>query len=245
MIDGSQIEWVGDHEYVTVDGISTRILRLDKVISASSPESTSSTSTMSLILPKFVPQPVGILVSQIIDTESLAMDLHEHPEQDPAILGSAVVRDHLTLFLDMHRLAEKLFGKAASLPAFVNPTVQAKRLLLIDDTAFFREVVKRYLVAEGLEVETAIHGIEGLAQLEVGPKFDLIVSDIEMPVMDGWEFAREARRRGISTPMLALTSLSGMQYETKAKECGFDAYETKLDHSRLLKKICALLSGQA
>ncbi len=94
-------------------------------------------------------------------------------------------------------------------------------------------MVKRYLTAEGYEVETAANGERGLAALAAGSQFDLIVSDIEMPVMDGWEFAREARRRGIETPMLALTSLSGVANEIKAKECGYDSFEVKLDHDRL------------
>src|SRR5690606_17025101 len=114
-------------------------------------------------------------------------------------------------------------------PGFRNSSGLARRILLIDDTAFFREVVRRYLEAEGHEIATAIHGEDGLAQLAEGRRFDLIVSDIEMPVMDGWEFAREARRRGIRTPMLALTSLSGTQYESRARECGYDSYEVKLD----------------
>ena len=81
-------------------------------------------------------------------------------------------------------------------------------------------MVKRYLTAEGHEIETAVNGEEGLARLAAGRPFDLIVSDIEMPVMDGWEFAREVRRRGVTTPMLALTSLSGVAYEIKARDCG-------------------------
>lgn len=243
LIDHGRIERVGENEYVTVDGVSTRILRLDKVVNVSAQESVPSGGQLSLLLPKFVPQAVGIIVSRIVDTESLAVELQQHPEQDPEILGSAIVRGRLTLFLDMHRLTQKFFGT----PEFVHtvPSSSAKhrkRLLLVDDTAFFREVVKRYLVAEGLEVDTAIHGADGLAKIASGGVFDLIVSDIEMPVMDGWEFAREARRRGVTTPMLALTSLSGEQYESKARECGYDGYETKLDHSRLLRKVGALLS---
>ncbi len=237
-----QIEHFGGHEYVTINGVSTRVLRLNTVIHASALE--SDTTLMSLILPKFVSQPMGILVSRIVDTESLALDLQQHSDQDPAVVGSAIVRGRLTLFLDMHRLSEKLFrisGAANPVPA--NSSRRSKRLLLIDDTAFFREVVKRYLSAEGHEIATAIHGEDGLAQLAAGRKFDLIVSDIEMPVMDGWEFAREARRRGIKTPMLALTSLSGVQYETKAKQCGYDSYEVKLDHDRLVRKVAALLAA--
>lgn len=243
MISKDRVERVGDYEYVTVDGVSTRILRLDKVINASAPtESVDSAARMSLILPKFVPQPMGILVSRIVDTESLSIELQAHPEQNQSILGSAVVRNRLTLFLDMHRLTRNLFGsEMAQAPEQVSAK-RPKRLLLIDDTAFFREIVKRYLAAEGHDVVTAIHGEDGLAKLGATQGFDLIVSDIEMPVMDGWEFAREARRRGISTPILALTSLSGTHYEAKAKDCGFDGFEVKLDHDRLVRKVAQLLA---
>jgi two-component system chemotaxis sensor kinase CheA len=248
MIDGDRVERVGDLEYVTVDGVSMRILRLDRLLSVSSPAPSmaGSAATMSLILPKFGQQPVAILVSRIVDTESLAIELQEHPEQDQGILGSAIVRGRLTLFLDMHRLTQKLFGQPLSARAGGPASARGpRRLLLIDDTPFFREVVKRYLVAEGHEVETAINGEDALKQLAKGREFDLIVSDIEMPVMDGWEFAREARRRGIKTPMLALTSLAGIPYEIKAKDCGYDSYEVKLDHDRLVRKVGNLLAAQA
>ena len=240
MVSNRQFERVGEFEYVTVDGVSTRILRLNQVINVSAPE--CDTSLMSLILPKFVPQPMGILVSQIVDTESLALDLQQFSDDEQGILGSAIVRDRLTLFLDMHRISEKLFGISRTTEQLAKRSTQrTKRLLLIDETAFFREVVKRYLTAEGYEIETAIHGEDGLAKLVPGADFDLIVSDIEMPVMDGWEFAREVRRREIKTPMLALTSLSGTEYEVKAKDCGYDSFEVKIDHDRLVRKVASML----
>ena len=243
MVSQDRIERIGDHEYVKVDNVSVRILRLDHVINASPLE--TDAPLMSLILPKFVSNPIGILASRIVDTESLALELQQHADQDQGILGSATVRGRLTLFLDMHRLGEKLFGiLPAARQAPPNSSHRAKRLLLIDDTAFFREVVKRYLIAEGYEIVTAIHGEDGLDQLSSDREFDLIVTDIEMPVMDGWEFAHEVRRRGIKTPMLALTSLSGGQYESKARECGFDGYEVKLDHDRLVRKVAKMLTAQ-
>jgi two-component system chemotaxis sensor kinase CheA len=247
MVGRDRVERVGEHEYVTVDGVSMRILRLDKVINVSAPEEASaeSDSQMSLILPKFGDQAMAIVVSRIVDTESLLVDLQEHPEQDRGILGSAVVRGRLTLFLDIHRLSQKMYGKSLPVPAGAASTQRPRRLLLIDDTPFFREVVKRYLMAEGHEVETAVNGEDALEQLAKDRKFDLIVSDIEMPVMDGWEFAREARRRGVKTPMLALTSLSGVPYEVKAKDCGYDSYEVKLDHDRLVRKVGHMLAVQA
>jgi two-component system chemotaxis sensor kinase CheA len=247
MFDRDRIECVGDHEYVTLEGLSMRLLRLEKVMNVSAPQPSPADSAgqVALILPKFVTQPTAILATRIVDTDSLAIDLQPHPEHDEGILGSAVVRGRMTLFVDIHRLTQRLFG---TLPATSAPAAgggnQPKRLLLIDDTPFFLEVVKRYLAAEGHQIETAVNGEEGLARLETGPPFDLIVSDIEMPVMDGWAFAREARRRGIKTPMLALTGLSGVSFELKARDCGFDSYEVKLDHDRLVRKVEHLLVSQ-
>jgi two-component system chemotaxis sensor kinase CheA len=247
MVGLDRIERVGDHEYVTVDGVSMRLLRLDKVINVSAPEPppTDSVPQVPLILPKFVTQAMAILVTRIVDTESLSVDLQAHPEQDQGILGSAVVRGRMTLFVDTHRLTQRLFGTACmDAPPASGRGKQPKRLLLIDDTPFFLEVVKRYLTAEGHEVETAVNGEDGLARLSAGRPYDLIVSDIEMPVMDGWDFAREVRRRGVTTPMLALTSLSGVAYEIKARDCGYDSYEVKLDHDRLVRKVGSLLVAQ-
>jgi two-component system chemotaxis sensor kinase CheA len=247
MVTADRIERVRDHEYVTVDGVSMRILRLDQVIrvSAPGPSRGDSASQVPLILPKFVPQPIAILVSRIVDTESLSVALQAHTEHDQGILGSAVVRGRMTLFLDMHRLTQSFLGTPAKpITSAPGAARRPRRLLLIDDTPFFLEVVKRYLTAEGHEIETAANGEEGLARLAAAQPFDLIVSDIEMPVMDGWEFARAVRRRGVETPMLALTSLSGPGYEIKARDCGYNSYEVKLDHDRLIRKVASLLTAQ-
>ena len=171
MVGRDRIERVGEHEYVTVDGVSMRILRLDKVINVSAPEAApaGSASQMSLILPKFVAQAMAILVSRIVDTESLSVDLQAHPDHDEGILGSAVVRGRMTLFLDMHRLTQRLFGRSLPVPPGAAASARRpRRLLLIDDTPFFLEVVKRYLIAEGHEVETAVNGEDGLARLAKG-----------------------------------------------------------------------------
>lgn len=244
MVGPDRIERVGDHEYVTVDGASLRVLRLDQVmnVSAPAPPAEGTAPLVPLILPKYDTQSTAILATRIVDTESLAVALQHHPEHGEGSLGSAVVRGRMTLFLDVDRLTRRLHGRPpAAGRAGPRPTA---RLLVVDDTPFFLEIVKRYLTAEGYAVETAVNGRDGLARLASGGPFDLIVSDIEMPVMDGWEFAREARRRGVETRMLALTSLSGAVHENKARDCGFDGYEVKIDHDRLVRKVAELLADR-
>jgi two-component system chemotaxis sensor kinase CheA len=239
LLDPGRIEHVGDHEYVTIDGVATRILRLDRVITVSACEPQRA---MHLVLPRYVREPTGILISRIVDSESLAVDLQPAPEREPGILGTAVVRDRLTLFLDSHHLVEKLLG--AALPAVVPASASRRsRVLLVDDTPFFREAVGRYLTDAGYAITSAIHGKDALEKLSEGP-FDLIISDIEMPVMDGWTFAQHARDRGYRGPLLALSSLRKPENEAKAKACGFDDYEEKLNHDRLIRTVQQMLEGQ-
>jgi two-component system chemotaxis sensor kinase CheA len=229
---------VGDHEYVTIDGMATRILRLEQVIAVSPCEPQRATH---LVLPKFVREPTGILISRIVDSESLAVDLQAPPQNEPGILGTAVVRDRLTLFLDSNYLVEKLLGAAP--PAVAIAAARQSRILLVDDTPFFREAVGRYLTAVGLDVTSAVHGKDAIEKLSLGP-FDLIVSDIEMPVMDGWTFAQHARDRGYKGPLLALSSLSKPENEARARACGFDEYEEKLNHDRLIRTVKRMLEDK-
>jgi two-component system chemotaxis sensor kinase CheA len=120
-----------------------------------------------------------------------------------------------------------------------------RRVLLVEDTQFFRQVVRGYLEDEGFEVVTADNGALGLERLE-GERFDLVVSDIEMPVMDGWAFARAVRERpdGARLPLLALTTLSSDTDRARALACGFDRHETKLDRERFLAAVVELLKAE-
>lgn len=256
LLEMSRIERVGDRDFVTIDGQSTRIVRLDGVMNVSMCD---TASTMFLILPKFVSEPMGILAHRIIDTESLAIELQSDTSQ-PGVLGSAIVRTKLTLFLDVQQIREFVFGKpvvAASTISAASPNRSegalqdpqsvsspfessndrpVQRILLVDDTPFFREIVKRYLSSDKVEIMTGVDGLNGL-ELLAKYDFDLVVSDIEMPNMDGWQFCKAARDKGYRMPFVALTSLAKAEHEQKAIACGFDDYEEKLEHDRLKRKV--------
>ncbi len=153
---------MGDAEFVTLDGVATRVVRLDTVlnVSACPPQ-----ATIYLILPKFVTEPMGILISRIVDTDSLAIDLQETSIADSGILGTAIVRGRLSLFLDVQHVRQQVFGRREAPDARqdhpLSPSASGRRVLLIDDTTFFRETVRRYLEAEGIEVTTAVDGQDG------------------------------------------------------------------------------------
>jgi two-component system chemotaxis sensor kinase CheA len=244
MVRTSKIEHVGTREFLTVKGISTPVVRLDQFLSVSS---CVNQEHMFLLLPKNVRRPFGLLLSAVIDTEALAIDLNPDALEADGLIGSAIIRGQMTLFLDIHRLADLMEARNRS-PSAASPAGhrhgQKKRILLVEDTQFFRQLVKGYLEAIGHEVTTANNGVEGLERLDQ-QSFDLVVSDIEMPGMDGWTFARRIRQRpdGASLPLLALTTLNNEADRQRAAACGFDRYEVKIDRDRFLSAVDGLLKG--
>jgi two-component system cell cycle response regulator DivK len=117
-------------------------------------------------------------------------------------------------------------------------------ILVVEDDAANQELVTRFLKREGHTVFQATNGITGVrAAQECSP--DLIVMDLGLPVMDGWEAARLIRLspKTAHIPMIALTAHALASDVSKATEAGFDAYETKpVAYQRLMKKIGALVN---
>jgi two-component system chemotaxis sensor kinase CheA len=239
MIAHDRIERVGQREFVTISGTPTLILRLERLLQVSPcPEQAS----YCLLLPRNVRRPVGILLATILDTAELTTDLTTDGYHEPGVLGTAQVRGRMTIFLDIFALVDRL-----ERPVPVAPTAlvaaSKPRVLLVDDTQFFRQLVGNYLTAEGFTVVTANHGAAGLEQFDQNGPFALVVSDIEMPIMDGWSLAQAIRQRptGQQVPLLALTTLSSAEDRERARTCGFNAYEVKVDRESLLGTVAHLL----
>lgn len=121
------------------------------------------------------------------------------------------------------------------------------RILLVEDNELNRDMLSRRLERKGYEVAVAVDGGEGLAMANAGG-FDLILMDMSLPVMDGWELTRTLRNdeRTRTVPILALTAHAMPGDREKAIEAGCDDYDSKpVEFPRLLGKIEALLKPKA
>lgn len=95
-------------------------------------------------------------------------------------------------------------------------------VLIVDDSSTMRKIITRSLRQAGFtldDIAEASDGLEGLSALEKG-KFDLILSDINMPNMDGLEFVKRVRARGIKTPMVMITTEGGEDVIGEAVKSG-------------------------
>ncbi|WP_457599977.1 response regulator [Hydrogenivirga sp.] len=101
-----------------------------------------------------------------------------------------------------------------------------KRALAVDDSATMRNLVKIALEAEGFTVDTAENGQEAL-ELTKKNTYDIIISDINMPVMDGLTFLREFRATNKRTPVLMLTTETEAKKKEQAKSLGATGWIVK------------------
>lgn len=114
------------------------------------------------------------------------------------------------------------------------------KLLIVDDDPHMRELVGLFFRPEGFEIVEACDGIEALAALE-SFKADLVILDIMMPNMDGWELCREIRNH-YDIPLMMLTAKGDTTQKVKGFELGTDDYLVKpFEPAELVARVKALL----
>lgn len=121
------------------------------------------------------------------------------------------------------------------------------KILLVEDNEMNRDMLSQRLQRKGFEVGMAVDGREGIAMAQTGD-YDLILMDMSLPELDGWEATRQLRAepgtQGI--PIIALTAHAMAGDREKAIEAGCNDYDTKpIELDRLLSKINALLEQNA
>jgi CheY-like chemotaxis protein len=126
------------------------------------------------------------------------------------------------------------------------PVLAGASILLVEDGATNRKLISLVLRRAGADVMTAENGEIGLA-LACQHKFDVILMDMQMPVLDGYMATRQLRDRGVTTPILALTAHSMKGDEDRCRAAGCTGYLTKpINSDRLLTTVAAVLqSGQS
>ena len=116
------------------------------------------------------------------------------------------------------------------------------KILLVEDNEMNRDMLSRRLQRKGYEVVIAVDGLEGVRMAE-SEKPDVILLDMSLPEIDGWEAARRIRAGGVAASIIALTAHAMSGDREKALAAGCDDYDTKpVELSRLLEKIEALLA---
>jgi two-component system, chemotaxis family, sensor kinase CheA len=177
---------------------------------------------------------MGLVVDEIIDIVEERLHIEVAGSAD-GILGSAVIKGQATEVIDVGHFLPMAFADWFSRKE-MRPSAGAQSVLLVDDSAFFRNMLAPVLKAAGYRVRVAPNAQEGLLALRSGQTFDVVLTDIEMPDMNGFEFAETIRAdQHLSTmPIIALSSMVSPAAIERGRLAGFHDYVAKFDRPGLI-----------
>jgi len=178
---------------------------------------------------------MGLMVDEIVDVIEDRLDI-ELAGNRPGLLGTAVIGGRATDVIDtsywLTRAWQDWFSRADTARG-------GARILAVEDSEFFRQLLVPTLAAAGYRVTAALSAAEALGLRDAGEMFDAIISDIEMPEMNGLEFARAVRAEGswAALPMLALSARAEPVDVEATRAAGFTDHVAKFDREALLASL--------
>lgn len=193
---------------------------------------------------------IAVVVDAVInEQEVLVKNLGKQIRRVPNISGATILgTGRVVPVINVAALIRTAAGSGVS-PRLTqalspSPAARPKSILIVEDSFTSRTLLKNILEATGYDVRTAIDGVDGLDQLKADA-FDAVVSDIEMPRMDGIDLTRQIRsnRELAAMPVILVTSMDTRQDREMGMEAGADAYIVKssFDQSNLLEVLERLI----
>ncbi len=239
-ITSSSIELVGGKKVVQYRGGTLPLYELSQVANVGTlPER----EQQEIIVFKVKNRELGLMVTPPVDAVEVSMDIDDSTLKQACINGSMIIEGHTTLLVDIFGLVKELnpdwFEEEKAAAAEMTEDGQ-KVILFAEDSAFFRNQVKGFMAEEGYKVITAEDGAIAWDLLDKHKdEIDIIVTDLEMPNMDGFELTERIKTHPEFShyKVIALTSLASDAHVAQGEKVGIDAYEIKLDRENLMKVI--------
>ncbi len=231
-ISSNDIKKVGNRKYYPMKDNTIPLLYLDKHLPVT--PISQSLDTYNLIIPSRVKFPIGVITNSDITVCDVSGKFDEKITHEKGIIGTFMHNGNLVMLLDLYSLFE------SDDPDHFDRTDRSYResaqILIVEDSLFYRRLNATYLAAPGRELTLVGDGVEALAALrDTSKHFDLVVSDIEMPNMDGFELIKEIRSDPnlCGIPVIALTALQDDQSRDRGLRLGFNEYVVKVDKDGL------------
>ena len=204
---------------------------------------------MPLLLARSGDQRAAICVDQVIGSREIVVKpVGPQVGSIPGIFGATIMGDgRVIVILDVAPLVRRhIATRKADEPRVVAPVVETRRIplvMVVDDSITMRKVTSRVLERHSYEVLTAKDGVDAIEKLADRVP-DVMLLDIEMPRMDGYELAthmrNDVRLRGV--PIIMITSRTGEKHRQRAFEIGVDRYLGKpYQEAELMRNVQEIL----
>ena len=238
-IKADEIEDIGGRKVMQYRGNSMPLFYVNDVVGNIRPM--PGQKDYVVIVFSMTDREVGLIGTTPVDITEVKISLDRTTLKQKGIMGSAIISKRTTMVLDVHELVEEAFPELfAERERPIQDGEKTFAVLLAEDSEFFRNQVTKFIEVAGYKVFAAEDGLAAWELLQEKEKeISLVVTDIEMPRLDGFGLARNIRgdQRFAHLPIIAVTSLAGEDDAARGKEAGIDNYQVKLDREKLLAAV--------
>jgi two-component system chemotaxis sensor kinase CheA len=243
-IKATDIENVGGKRVIRYRGSSLPLFSVDEVAMV---QPLADADDLLVIVFIISGKEIGLLAIGPVDAIESSLDVDGRTLKQAGIMGSAIINDHTTLMVDVYEIVQTLNPQwFENLEAATNDNGEAAKILFAEDSNFFRNQVKSYMEDEGYAVIEAEDGAIAWDLLQKhADEISLVVTDIEMPNMNGFELTRRIKGSNAYShlPVIALTTLAGEEDIEKGRQVGISDYQIKLDREKLVRSIYGFLTS--
>jgi two-component system chemotaxis sensor kinase CheA len=245
-----EIKTVEGRETVELNGRAIAFVQLAEVLHLPESHSDQSSAYVESVVLGAGDRRIAFGVQAVLNEQEVLVKKLGHPLQRVRNVAAATVLGSGTpvLILNPSDLLNSAVGAATAVAhaavAMAHADAKASRILVADDSVTSRMLIKNILETSGYNVETATDGLEALNCLR-NNQFDLLVSDVEMPRMNGFELTSSVRtdQKLNELPVILVTSLASREHRERGIDAGANAYIVKssFDQSDLLSVVGKLI----
>jgi two-component system, chemotaxis family, sensor kinase CheA len=226
-IEGAKVEWLGGRALIQYRG------RLMPLVPADPAITIKSEGTQALVVFSDGERAMGLVVDEIVDIVEEHLDIEIAADRSD-LIGSAVLRGRATDIINIAHFLPLAYDDWAR--GLKRPE-QISTILLVDDSAFFRDMLSPVLKAAGYQVITAASADAALATLQSDPQIEVVVTDLEMPGRSGFDLVAAMRRgeaRIAGLPVIGLTGAIGADAVERARALAITDLVAKFDRAGLI-----------
>ncbi len=238
-IDTSLIKTVGSKEYIQIKAETISVMRLSQFLAINPID--PNRKDCCLIRPAAISYPIGILTGPDVSIIEVDDKFESRLDDSHGVVGTFLHDNRLVMLLDLFTVFEQ---HAPDKIKAADVKTGKARILVAEDSLFFRKLIAQYIQREEWTVDIVNDGLEAWEKLQAEPgRYNLVISDINMPRMDGFQLATRIRedRRYDQMPLVALTTMSDEHFREKGLSLGFDRYVIKIDKNQVRTTVAECL----